>query len=94
MTSSDLSLCFNVVMLNRGEAPYVLEEEVQLWVAAGVHCDLEQRHEDVLQHFLEVTQLLVCVIDIARREKEKKRSVASFRLFPKLCRCFCFRARL
>lgn len=45
---------------------------MQLWVAAGVHRDLEQRHEDVLQHFLEVTQLLVCVIDIARREKEKR----------------------
>lgn len=59
-------------MLNQGEASYMLEEEVQLWVAAGVHCDLEQRHEDVLQHFLEVTQLLVCVIDVARREKEKR----------------------
>lgn len=65
-------------MLNQGEASYVLEEEVQLWVAAGVHCDLEQRHEDVLQHFLEVTQLLVCVIDIARKEKEKRGQLQAF----------------
>lgn len=38
---------------------YVLKEEVQLWVAAGVHRNLEQRHEDVLQHLLKVTQLLL-----------------------------------
>lgn len=75
-------------MLNQGEASYVLEEEVQLWVAAGVHCDLEQRHEDVLQHFLEVTQLLVCVIDIARREKEKRGRLQAFFCFLKSASTF------
>lgn len=37
---------------------------MQLRVAAGVHGDLKQRHEDVLQHLLEVAQLLAGVIDI------------------------------
>ena len=43
---------------------HVLEEEVELWVAAWVHCDLKQGHEDVLQHLLEVSQLLLGVVDI------------------------------
>ncbi|KAG7283272.1 hypothetical protein CRUP_005014 [Coryphaenoides rupestris] len=43
---------------------YMLQEEVQLRVAAGVHSDLEQRHEDVLQHLLEVGQLLLGPGDI------------------------------
>lgn len=46
----------------------MLKEEVQLRVAAGVHGDLEQRHEDVLQHLLEVAQLLVGVIDVTAEE--------------------------
>ena len=36
----------------------MLQEEVELWVAAGVDCDFKQRQEDVLQHLLEVGQLL------------------------------------
>lgn len=50
---------------------YMLQEEVQLRVAAGVDCDLEQWHEDVLQHLLKVAQLLLCVVDVALREKHK-----------------------
>lgn len=48
---------------------YVLQEEVQLGVAAGVDCDLEQWPEDVLQHLLKVAQLLLRVVDVALREK-------------------------
>lgn len=54
---------------------YVLQEEVQLGVAAGVDCDLEQWHEDVLQHLLKVAQLLLCVVDVALREKYKMADV-------------------
>lgn len=43
---------------------YVLKEEVQLWVAAGVDRNLKQRHEDILQHFLEVAQLFLRVVDV------------------------------
>lgn len=50
--------------MNQGVFSHVLQEEVQLRVAAGVHSDLKQRHEDVLQHLLEVAQLLAGVIDI------------------------------
>lgn len=46
----------------------MLKEEVQLWVAAGVECDLEQRHEDIRQHFFKVTQLLLCVVDVTERK--------------------------
>lgn len=42
----------------------MLEEEVQLRVAPGVDCNLKQRHKDILQHLLEVGQLLLCVIDV------------------------------
>lgn len=42
----------------------MLKEEVQLRVAAGVDCDLEQRHEDILQHLLEVVQLSLRVVDV------------------------------
>lgn len=37
----------------------MLEEEVQLRVAARVDSDLEQGREDVLQHLLEGAQLLL-----------------------------------
>lgn len=53
----------------------MLKEEVQLWMAAGVDCDLEQRHEDILQHLLKVAQLLLRVVDVAVREKHKKSDV-------------------
>lgn len=42
----------------------MLKEEVQLWMAAGVDCNLEQRHEDILQHLLKVIQLFLCVVDV------------------------------
>ena len=42
----------------------MLEEEVQLRVAAGVNGDLKQRHEDVLHHLLEVSQLLLGAVHI------------------------------
>lgn len=43
---------------------YVLKEEVELWVAAGVDGDFKQRLEYVFQHLLEVGQLFLCVVDI------------------------------
>lgn len=49
---------------------YVLKEEVQLWVAAGVDRNLRQRHEDILQHFLEVAQLLLRVVDVTLKKQE------------------------
>lgn len=51
---------------------YVLKEEVQLWVAAGVDRNLKQRHEDILQHFLEVAQLLLRVVDVTLKKQEKQ----------------------
>ena len=48
---------------------YVLQEEVQLGVAAGVDGDFEQRHEDVLQHLLEVCQLLFGSVNVAAWHK-------------------------
>lgn len=48
---------------------YMLKKEVQLWMAARVDCNLKQRHEDIFQHLLKVTQLLLCMIDVALREK-------------------------
>ena len=56
------------ITMDTRKASYVLEEEVQLRMTAGVDGDLKQRHEDVLQHFLKVAQLLLCVIDVALRE--------------------------
>lgn len=53
---------------------YVLKEEMQLWMAARVDCDLKQRHEDVLQHLLKVAQLFFRVVDVTLREKYKSRS--------------------
>lgn len=49
---------------------YVLKEEVELWVAAGVDRNLKQRHEDILQHFLEVAQLLLRVVDVTLKKQE------------------------
>lgn len=43
----------------------MLQEEVQFWMTAGVDCGLKQRHEDILQHLLEISQLLLCVVHIA-----------------------------
>lgn len=51
---------------------YVLKEEVQLWVAAGVDRNLKQRREDILQHFLEVAQLLLRVVDVTLKKQEKQ----------------------
>lgn len=42
----------------------MLQEEVQLRVAAGIDGRLEQRQEDVLQHLLEVAQLLLCAVNV------------------------------
>lgn len=51
---------------------YVLKEEVQVWVAAGVDRNLKQRREDILQHFLEVAQLLLRVVDVTLKKQEKQ----------------------
>lgn len=43
----------------------MLQEEVQLGMTAGVNRDFKQRHEDVLQHLLEIRQLLLRVVHVA-----------------------------
>lgn len=43
----------------------MVQEEVQLRMTAGVDRDFKQRHEDILQHLLEVSQLLLCVVHVA-----------------------------
>lgn len=53
---------------------YMLKEEVQLRVASRVDGSLKQRHEDVLQHFLEVGQLSLCVVDVTLRKEWKRES--------------------
>ena len=45
----------------------MLQEEMQFRVTAGVDCDFKQRHEDVLQHLLEISQLLLCVVHVTRK---------------------------
>lgn len=45
----------------------VFQEEVELRVAARVHGGLKQRHEDVLQHLLEVGKLLLRAVNVAGR---------------------------
>lgn len=50
---------FGTTCTDEAGASYVLEEEVQLRVAAGGDGDLEQGREDVFQHLLEGTQLLL-----------------------------------
>ena len=47
----------------------MLQEEVELWVAARVDCDFKQRQEDVLQHLLEVSQLLFGSVHVTARHK-------------------------
>lgn len=52
--------------------PHMLKEEVQLWVAARVDCNLKQRPEDILKHFLEVGQLSLRMVDITVRGEHKQ----------------------
>lgn len=49
----------------------MLQEEMQLRVAGWIYRDFEQRHENILQHLLEVSQLLLCVVDITIKKKRK-----------------------
>lgn len=56
----------------------MLEEEVQVRMTARVDCNLKQRHENILQHLLKVTQLFFCVVDVTLRGKHKKSVVRSF----------------
>lgn len=48
----------------------MLEEEVQLRMAAGFDCNLKQRHEDVLEHLLEVTQLFLGVVHVTLKTEK------------------------
>ena len=50
----------------------MLQEEVELWVAARVDCDFKQRQEDVLQHLLEVSQLLFGSVHVTARHKRNE----------------------
>lgn len=50
----------------------MLQEEVQLGVTARVDRDFKQRHEDVLQHLLEISQLLLGVVHITGEEEIKQ----------------------
>lgn len=59
---------------------HVLQEEVQLRVAAGVDRCLKQREEDVLQHLLEVGQLFLGAVDIAVGREEERRGVTNLPL--------------
>lgn len=47
-----------------GRSTHMLQEEVQLWVLGRVDCGLVERQEDILQHLLEVGQLLLCPVDV------------------------------
>lgn len=49
----------------------VFQEEVELWVTARVDGGFEQRHEDVLQHLLEVGQLLLCAVNVTGRRRNR-----------------------
>lgn len=49
----------------------VFQEEVELWVTARVDGGFEQRHEDVLQHLLEVSQLLLCAVNVTGRRRNR-----------------------
>lgn len=42
----------------------MLQEEMQFRMTAGVDRDFKERHEDVLQHLLEISQLLLCMVHI------------------------------
>lgn len=48
---------------------HMLQEEMQLRVTARIDCDFKQRHEDILQHLLEISQLLLCVVHITEDDK-------------------------
>lgn len=50
---------------------HMLQEEMQLRVAGWIYRDFEQRQENVLQHLLEVSQLLLCVVDVTVKKKRK-----------------------
>lgn len=54
---------------------YVLKEEVELWVAAGVDCDFKQGLEDIFQHLLEVGQLFLRVVDITLKKVKVIQSI-------------------
>lgn len=56
-------------------APHMLQEEVQLRVAGGVHGGLEQRQEDVLQHLLKVGQLAFGTVHVTVGERWAHRCV-------------------
>lgn len=43
---------------------HMLQEEVQLRMTTGVDRGFKQRHKDILQHLLEISQLLLCVVHI------------------------------
>lgn len=47
-----------------GQVTHMLQEEVQLGVTPRVDGDFEQRHEDILQHLLEVGELLLGVVHV------------------------------
>lgn len=49
----------------------VVQEEVELWVTARVDGGFEQRHEDILQHLLEVSQLLLCAVNVTGRRQNR-----------------------
>lgn len=53
----------------------MLQEEVQFRMTAGVDCGFKQRHEDVLQHLLEISQLLLCVVHITRKVNIKEQEL-------------------
>lgn len=61
-----------------GGRTYVLQEEVQLWVAGRVDRSFEEGQEDVLQHLLEVGQLLLCLVHIAIGSRDTRRAQLSF----------------
>lgn len=42
----------------------MLQEEVQLWVLGRVDRGLVERQENILQHLLEVGQLLLCPVNV------------------------------
>lgn len=62
-------LTINCCSLNlfKGDV-YMLQEEMQLRVTAGVNGRFKKRHEDILQHLLKVSQLLLCSVHITEDE--------------------------
>ena len=41
---------------------------MQLRMTARVDADFKQRHEDILQHLLEICQLLLCLVHVTEEE--------------------------